>query len=293
MLVNPYTQKMKSPVLNIPVELLKYVFHEKIRKPFTLLLYLKVNSSGKLHINSNEFIQAMNVLEIDDLRTFKKYINILLHENWIGFNSKSGYWFIRGFRYIRQQHGFNQHRMVQFKSEKDLTDPDAFMFGAVVGDRVLRQKSFRGMMLRKEGGTATRKRGVANQSLPPSRFPDYYSLAFFTMGKILGLSQTRACELKKRAIVSGYLKCNHKFNDIITLKQKDSHIKKKIAIGDPDLAKKIRIFVSIDKGEETFIVKEQVSDEVIPLMLYKSVRLRVKDANKYFHPSQRRINADL
>jgi hypothetical protein len=272
---------MKSEVLNIPIELMSYVFEKDIRKPFRLFLYLKAVSSGKLHKESEEFRLAMPVLGINDIRTFDKYIDALLRENWIGYNPATGIFFIRSFKFIRQQHSFIKRRMAQFHLDSDIVDLDAFMFGSIVGDNILRHKDFREMEKKGDGRIATKKRGVAKHILPPSSIPDYFGLSVSTMGKMTGLSQTRAHELKCRAEKAGYMKCNNKFREVTTLKKPDENIKHSIGIGYPELAKKIRIGTKVIGKRKVVVVMEQLYDEVIPMVAYKSYRLRKKIAKKF------------
>ncbi len=276
---------MKSKVLNIPIEVMTYVFTKDIRKPFRLFIYLKAFSSGKLHKDSDEFRQAMEILEIRDIRTFNKYIDALLRENWIGYNPDSGIIFIRSFRFIRQQHSFLKHRMVQFHFDGDIIDFDAFMFASIIGDHVMRHKDYREIEKRKVGRTATKKRGVARHILPPSSLPDYFGLSVVSMGKMLGLSQTRAHELKVRAEKFGYLKCNNKFREIAILDKPNKGIKRSIAIGDPELAKKVRFGTKTIGKEKVIVVLEQLYDEVVPLVDYKSHRLKKKFAKKFLPAS--------
>lgn len=258
-----------------------YVFNQKLRKPFRVFLYLKAFSSGKLRKDSKEFCQAMEILGIKDTRTFNKYIDALIREKWIGYNPVTGMVFIRSFNFIRRQHGFTKHRMAQFYFESDSIDLDAFMFGAIVGDRILRHKDFREIEKRKAGRIATEKRGVASQILPPSSIPDYYGLAVQTMGKAVGLSQTRAHELKDRAVKAGYLVCNKRYREIVTLDNPDRDIKSNIAKGDPDLAMRIRFSSKRIGKKKVIVVMEQLHDEVIPLIDFKSYRLKKKYVNRF------------
>ena len=163
---------MKSEVLNIPIEVMTYVFVKDIRKPFRLFLYLKAVSSGMLHKDSEEFQQAMDILDIRDVRTFRKYISALLNENWIGYDDKTGIYFIRGFQFIREQHMFIKRSTALFHIDSDIIDFDAFMFAAIVGDRINRLKSYREIQKKEDGRTATKRRGVAKQVLSPSSIPD-------------------------------------------------------------------------------------------------------------------------
>ena len=272
---------MKSKVLNIPIEVMTYVFVEDIRKPFRLFLYLKAVSSGMLHKDSEEFQQAMDILDIKDVRSFRKYISALLNENWIGYDEKTGIYFIRGFQFIREQHAFIKRSTALFHIDSDIIDLDAFMFAAIVGDRINRLKYYREIQKKEDGRTATKRRGVAKQVLSPSSIPDYAGMSVAAMGWPLKLSQTRSHELKVRAETNGYLKCNNMFREVVVMDKPDRSIKSFIGRGDPDLAKKIRIYTKKRGKKKVIIAAEQLHDEVIPLIDYKSYRLRKKIAKNF------------
>ena len=272
---------MKSEVLNIPIEVMTYVFVKDIRKPFRLFLYLKAVSSGMLHKDSEEFKQAMDILDIRDVRTFRKYISALLNENWIGYDDSTGRFFVRSFRFIREQHEFIKRRTALFHIDSDIIDLDAFMFAAIVGDRINRLKYYRELQKREDGRTATKRRGVAKQVLSPSSIPDYAGMSVATMGRPLKLSQTRSHELKVRAETAGYLKCNNMFREVVVMDKPDRSIKSFIGRGDPELAKKIRIKTKRVGKKKVVVVMEQLHDEVIPLIDYKSYRLRKKIAKNF------------
>lgn len=162
---------MRNPLLNIPVDLLQYVYDHEMRKPFRLYLYLKAVSSGKLHNGSLEFTNAMKVLNISDQRTFKKYMNTLLQHNLIGFNPISGYWFVRGFMKWRQISNLKHRQSVKFNYEKDIDHFDSFSFAVVVGARVKRIEFWKIREQRKQR-FAGHNRGAANHNLIPSpEFP--------------------------------------------------------------------------------------------------------------------------
>ena len=61
----------------------------------------------------------------------------------------------------------------------------------------------------------------------------------------------------------------------------DRGIKSLIAIGDPELAKKIRFGSKMIGKKKVIIAMEQLYDEVIPLIGFKSYRLKKKFAKKF------------
>jgi len=276
---------LKRDHLNIPIEIIEYVFNRKLRKHFRLFLYLKSISSGKIRSNSIAFRQARKILGIQDKRTIDKNILDLLNEYWIGFNPKSGIYFIRSFDYLMWQHSFRNKRVAQFNFKKDINDLDAFMFGAIVGERIIRHMNFREFHKREERRIVTDKRGVARQILRSPLFPDYIGLSVKAMGNLFGMSQTRAYELKSKAEQAGYLICNNKFRNVVRLESPDKTIKSFIGRGDPELSKKIRFSKRMVDGKKGIYVKEQLYDEVIPLISFKYRRLRKHPPRRKYFPS--------
>ena len=87
--------------LQVPVEISRYVYHNGLISPFSIYLYLKLFSDGKLHDSSPVFTQMRADLRMKDNRTFKKHMNKLHELGWVGHNKESGYYFIRSFDYLR------------------------------------------------------------------------------------------------------------------------------------------------------------------------------------------------
>lgn len=87
----------------LPVDLCHVAVVKKMTKPLQVYLYLKIVTSGKCHEASGVFSELKSELNIRDQRTLKKHLLTLQQHNWIGYNAKSGYYFIRGFRTVLQQ----------------------------------------------------------------------------------------------------------------------------------------------------------------------------------------------
>jgi len=273
---------MKPKALNIPVGVIPYVFKNKLLKSFRLYMYLKYISSGKIHKDSPEFKAAIDVLGIKDQRTFDRYIEDLLGQNWLGYYPLSGVYLVRSFKFINKQLGNTNRRSVLWYPEADLANFDAFLFAAVVGNMIIQRRDYLIYKRRMEDKAATDNRGVAKPTISSTFSDDYLGISVKRMGDLVGLSQSRAHELKARAEETGYLKCNNKFKEIVTQENPDYLIKKFISRGDPEVGKRVRFLKRKRDSGNSYLVTEQLFDEVIPLQEFKRVR-KIKKTLSYLN----------
>jgi hypothetical protein len=266
---------MKNPILSVPVQLMQYAFAHDLRKPFGLFLYMKSHSSGLMHAGSQEFIQAKENLGIKDQRTFDKYINILLSENWIGFDPISGNYFIRGFMELRKRYSLLKRQSVRFHYCKHIENLDVFMWAAITAATV---KSYEYWKRRKKWTrSATKQRGVAEQDL--LNFPDlngYSGVSVRKMAEMLNLSSTRTCGLKKKAISLGYIVANKQFREFTTLTTWGENFKRNIEKSNPEIVHKLKSYKVVENGKEVVKIMEQLHDEIITTLDFTSIRIRPK-----------------
>lgn len=218
----------------------------------------------------------MATLGIKDDRTFQAHLRTLRKLNWVEYNALSGYYFIRSFAFSTAQLELAGMQAVKCHPKNDLKTFAAFLFAAVLGARV---KRFEYWVTRErwKGRFATNKRGVANQNLSSSpELPKYFGLSADSMGKMLDLSRTRAVELKQIAVRCGYMECNHRYQEYATLDCPDHAARRLIGYADPDITHKLRIYPGRIGGKEVIKVLEQLHDEVIPKLVFKSVKLQQK-----------------
>jgi hypothetical protein len=266
-------EKLDMHTINIPVGIIDFVLQNKMSKPFQLFTYLKCHSSGKVHEDSSLFQTMPGALEIKDQRTIRDYVAKLYSLNWMGYNPKSGYYFIRGFNVIRKKHNIRSRKAAIFDYEDINYLATAFLPGAVICSNLKAQQYVWEVSKRRLAKSATENVGVANQGFPASDTPPpYYGLSNKGIAASLYCKQTRACELKQQAEQAGYLKSENRFKDIAVLYKPDYKIREIIKAHHPELGKRVRFKVESEKGLTVIKVVQQLHNEIIPYIRFKNVR---------------------
>lgn len=93
-------------VKHIPLNIITLALRENKVNQLKLFVYLKMNSSGILRID-NEYIKAnYEALGYKTHKTFKNNLQRLLNDNWVGYNPKTGIYFIRSYKYFGESTKF-------------------------------------------------------------------------------------------------------------------------------------------------------------------------------------------
>lgn len=266
-------QKLKDYTINIPVGIIDFVLKNKMAKAFQLFIYLKCYSGGKVHEHSSLFYSLPGALEIKDQRTIRDYLAKLQSFNWIGYNEKSGYYFIRGFDAIRKKHNIKSRKAAIFDYRDIAHLATGFLPGAAICSNIKAQQFFWQVSKRRQAKFATKILGVANQNFPASgTAPKYYGLSNKRIAELLHCRQTRACELKQQAELAGYLTSKTKFEDITVLPKPDYHIREVFRAHHPELGKRVRFKTKMAKGKKVVAVVRQLHNEIIPNIQFKNVK---------------------
>lgn len=278
--------KIVNHRLQVPIHLIEFAYHQHLLKELSLLLYLKFYCSGKIHKDDVIFSNLRKTLIMRDKRTFSKHITELIKRNWLGFDVKSGIYFVRSLKLIRCIDEFNFRQAVLMRPE-DIEHFQIFAASVLINKEVKDQKYFYGFVKKKGGSLkATSKWTVATHStaslhksnkereetyLPitqsnPSGRPRYFGLSNAKIAKLLGCKQTRACNIKLRAEELGYLKVGHKYLDIMELPKADFQVRARIYEVHPNLKGRIRFFKKIYETHTSVKMVMQLHDEIIPLL---------------------------
>lgn len=262
--------------LQIPVEISQYVFANDLVRSFGIYLYLKMHSSGKVHQHSQVFQNMRSELCMKDKRTYDKHMNVLLAENWIGFNPLSGYYFIRGFGYIRGKYHFKSRQATKFRIE-DFKYLQVYLFAVCLCAIVRRQHYFWEVKRRKRRAV-TKQTDVTNHSRVFSKNspkPPYYGLSNFMIARHFGYGKTRACELKMSAARLGYLGLVQHDQEIMVIGKRNYRLRADLESLYPDLKGKIRFeIITVERFKRKWKmirVFRQLHDEIIPKIQFKSV----------------------
>jgi hypothetical protein len=265
----------RKHIVCIPIDIVRFVVQHKMAKAFELFIFLKCHSSGKVHKDSSLFQSISGALGIRDPRTIKSYLGVLLHLNWIGFNAASGYYFIRGFNYIRKAHQFKSRKAAIFDYRQIDVLAGCFLPGALICEQIKAQQYYWEVSPKRRAKFATKILGVANQNFPASTTserPPFYGLSNKRIAELLFCKMTRACELKQQAEDGGYLKTKKRFKEITRLSKPDFTIRKAILQNHPELGKRVR-FRARNIGRHTVIeVLQQMHDEIVPLVEFKNIK---------------------
>lgn len=262
---------IRHSYFQLPVEMARYAYHHKRQKGLALYLFLKFHCDGIIHDNNAAFIEARLLPCMQDERTFNKYIRELIGLNWIGYNIKSGFYFIRGFDEIRVAHGFRGRQAATIEL-KDTLHMQAFLVAVIIGSRVNAQVYY----WERGGGrrlAAMNKKGVAFQpnSFPADFRPNYYGLSNAAIARELGCKTTRACELKQEAGQLGYLRAKQHFEVIKTMTKPDPRIRTILYEQHPEWKGKL-VFRKCRRNRQAFIqVLLQQYCEIIPLVHFKTI----------------------
>jgi hypothetical protein len=253
--------------LSIPVQLIEYAFQNKLTRPLAVYIYLKFYTTGKTHKDSPVFDHLKRVLGIKDDRTLSKYLKTLLEHNWVGFNSISGNYFIRGFDLLREQLELRKRQAVVCYHYY-LGKIQSFFTGAVICKYINIQK-YLSVRKGRRASAVTHNRDVTFQPGTPSfHTKEYYGLANSIIAKILGCKQTRACQLKHKAEDDGFIKVKKRFRDYVTLISKDYLVRSQLYELNPKLMGRLKF---ITQKDSTIKIVEQLYDEIEPCLTLKSI----------------------
>jgi hypothetical protein len=264
-------QRPETDILQIPMQITRYVFHNDLVKPFAIFLYLKFFTSGKFHQDTTYLTEAGNYLGIKDKRTFKTHFRRLLDLNWIGFNPKTGYYFIRSFDRIRAENGFKSRQAVTLW-HYNLKKLHSFIVGAILSAEINRQR----YASHKESKRRTRPAVLKRDAASPARNAkkgvlDYFGLGLEAICKLLNWKKTRASQLRAMAAKDGFIQVKHQFQDWNEISERDFHMRNYLKDVNPHIARRLRFKKVASKTNPRIKVMLQLHDEIIPKVQFKTV----------------------
>lgn len=241
---------------NIPISLCLFVAKEKgMIAPFRLYMYLKACCSGQLRLSPNKRREVAKALQISP-RSIETHLNALRKRNWVGYNPRSGYSFIRGFHKVMQLEGLGGRRAVGFITEEDLLPSKQkfhdFVYGSIIG-------YFAQTQIWKERSRVKSEylKGCSNHHLSRNSLPNFVpEVACNALVELLGVSKGSAHKFKKQAHQSGYIQLRGNLEFLPIPLSEASHYEK----SHPQFTGRVKK----RKGQ----VYLQVPDKVLPLLEY-------------------------
>jgi len=180
----------------VPVEMCGYALSNKFINPLRLYIYLKGSCQGQIKLGKEDVKIIATELECDP-KSIKNNLAKLLKANWIGYNPKSSYYFIRGFEKVRGLHWFDSRSSAEFQKSY-LNNFKAFAAGACVG--------YLANYLRR--GAVERNKGRSNHAAPNS---EGFPVSSRLIAKLLNVSLGAAHKIKKDAQQGNFIKVKKNF----------------------------------------------------------------------------------
>lgn len=275
--------------LVIPVEITRYAYHNGLSKAFALYLYLKMHSDGIVHEKSDIFKGLLSSLKIKERRTLRKYIDLLKKHNWIGYDAKTGKYYVRSFDAIRAQQQFYNRQATVFFANYIHSVP-AYIIAVILGSKLKSNKFFWEVVNEGKLRTATKNKDVAFQPKAPSKLskPIYNGLCKWKIAELFNCSLTAATELKQQAATAGFISVTHQFSDYLKIKNADFKLRPILNDLAPSLSKRLRFKYS-PKTDNPNIPKlvtilTQSYDKIECMLEFKTVnkfkKLKVSDTVK-------------
>jgi DNA-binding CsgD family transcriptional regulator len=180
--------------LIVPTDICQDAITNKKVNAVAVFLALKFSCSGKTRLKDMSLADIAKTLGKNE-RTVRKHIRTLIEWDWVGYNHKTGFYFIRSFlrvQELRESNWMHGARLYPFQ----LKNIREFMFSAVVGN-ILRSRR------RRLGAERYRRSSSfsSNQPHPANCFP----VSVRIIAKILSLSTSTTHAIKKSAIKKGYI----------------------------------------------------------------------------------------
>lgn len=194
--------------INIPTELCQWALQNRRVPLLKIYLYLQFNYSGKVRLGKGEFKDICQALGYKSAKQPTKHFMTLLELNWIGFNPKSGYHFIRGIDTIRSIEGFKRQTAIKME-HKDIFHLREFCFSVVLENLNNKQKQ------RKRSQTVIANRGsknsnkITNQTGTSSTL--FKPISNDVISTLLGFTKSYSSTVKKKCVELGYIQVRHNF----------------------------------------------------------------------------------
>jgi len=270
--------------LNIPVGLITYAHNTGIRKPFSCYLSLQFLFAGKIHEDHLFEASLRFDLGIRDSRTFRKYISKLVQHQFLVYNPKSGYYFIRGFERLRTIHGIKDRTSVLLYRHQ-LSDIQAFIDTALIGQVIQNQEYYwvKGKERFRRAALTMKDNANTLVVVDPTTRPPYFGLSNVRIADKLNCSLSQACKRKHKAETAGLLQTTAHYKHYHTLPKADYQIRSHVYKSYPTLINRLRFrkVKNPNTGLNEVELVQQLHDEIKPLITFsKRKRIPLIEVNK-------------
>ena len=192
--------------IKIPTELCQWAITDRKIPMLKIYIFCLFTYSGKTKLSKEDYEIMAHSLSYKSVKQIKKHFKELLDRNWIGYNKKSNYYFIRGLDNIRKIKGFNRRSAIilEYKNINHLRE---FCFSAVIENLIQTQQKKLDRGLSKQA--LRRKKKFTNQSNLSFL---YYPISNNALSSILHISSPYAHLLKQKASKLKYIVVKQHFS---------------------------------------------------------------------------------
>jgi len=136
-----------------------------MHKALGLYLLLRASCDGHTMLTPIYKASFKEILRIKDNRSFYKHLQKLLDENWIGYDTQSEVYYIRGIKELRRRLGFQDYRAVVFYINPHAYSIKEFIQAAILNNVVKRKNKARNAKIKKLAGSSALLKESAIQEL--------------------------------------------------------------------------------------------------------------------------------
>ncbi len=202
-----------------------------------------MHSDGIVHEKSDVFKSLIGSLKIKERRTLKKYFDLLKKHNWIGYDAKTGKYYVRSFDAIRAQNKFYNRQATVFFANY-INNVPAYMIAVIMGNKLNNNKFFWEVVNEGKLRTATNIKDVAFQPKAPSKLPlakpKYNGICKWKIADLFNCSLTSATEFKQQAENAGFIKVTHQFTDFKNINFADFKLRANLEDICPNIKGRLR-----------------------------------------------------
>lgn len=198
---NKHLNSFVKNYLLVPAHLCDLVIKEGSFRNFQIYMYLKAKFRGNAKLTPADFMCFAKELSISK-KTFDRAISKLRQRNWIGYDSKNGIYYFRGFEKVKQLEQLKGRAGVWLKTHTDIQNfkrLKAFVIGVSFGDQVKKQKWREVCKIRSEQLKGSSYHNLVKQ------LPSHFSLACIYLSNKFGIAISTASEHKKLAHQHGFM----------------------------------------------------------------------------------------
>lgn len=205
----------KQRYYSIPVGLALTIGRERLIREFQVWLLLKHWSNGRLEITPGIYGNLASSLKCST-KTIRRTIEKLRRRNWLGFNPKTGVWYVRGMDSIQVVEKVPGRTVVRFDVNEILASR-AF-FGACMDSYFARAQKVKAW--KERAARVHPKRGTTQLAPLPSHFPVALSLH----ERFFGITKTTAQRNRAEARRAGYIEVRQPPPLLLSARSEKGHI---------------------------------------------------------------------